>query len=65
MYQAAFLFLLFATAARAQYDVLITGGRVLDGTGNPAFFADVALRDGKIAAIGKLAGATAKQTIDP
>jgi N-acyl-D-amino-acid deacylase len=46
------------------YDVLITGGRVLDGAGNPAFYADVALRDGKIAAIGRLRGASATRTID-
>ncbi|MGH9839456.1 MAG: N-acyl-D-amino-acid deacylase family protein [Blastocatellia bacterium] len=46
------------------YDVLITGGRVLDGTGNPWFTADVAIKDGKIAATGKLAGATARRTID-
>ena len=46
------------------YDILITGGRVLDGTGNPWFAADVAIKDGKIAAIGKLAGAAARRTID-
>src|SRR5262249_37867084 len=45
------------------YDVLIRHGRVVDGTGNPAFFADVALRDGHIAAIGRLAG-DAKTVID-
>ncbi|HKE02852.1 MAG TPA: hypothetical protein VKE91_02275, partial [Blastocatellia bacterium] len=39
------------------YDLLITGGRILDGTGNPWFPADVAVKDGKIAAIGKLTGA--------
>jgi N-acyl-D-amino-acid deacylase len=46
------------------YDVLITGGRILDGTGNPWFAADVAIRDGRIAAIGRLSGATARRTID-
>lgn len=45
------------------YDVLIQGGRVLDGTGNPWFFADVAVSGGKIAAVGNLAGASAKRTI--
>lgn len=51
-------------AAAQPYDVLIRGGRVLDGTGNPAFYADVALRDGKIAAVGNLRGATATRVIE-
>jgi len=46
------------------YDTLITGGRILDGAGNPWFPADIAIKDGKIAAIGKLAGATARRVID-
>jgi N-acyl-D-amino-acid deacylase len=46
------------------YDVLITGGRILDGTGNPWFAADLGLKDGRVAAIGRLTGATAKRTID-
>jgi len=45
------------TAAAAEpYDIVITGGRVLDGTGNPWFSADVGIRDGRIAAIGDLCG---------
>ena len=55
--------------ARAQvvaepFDVVITGGRVVDGTGNPWFSADVAIRDGRIVAVGPLAGAQATRTID-
>ena len=38
------------------YDVVIRHGRVVDGSGNPAFFADVAVKDGRIAAIGRLPG---------
>jgi N-acyl-D-amino-acid deacylase len=45
------------------YDVIIRNGRVVDGSGNPAFFADVGVRDGRIAAIGELNG-KAKQEID-
>ena len=46
------------------FDVLIRGGRVIDGTGNPWFNADVGIRGGKIVAVGKLARATATRTID-
>lgn len=42
------------------YDVLIRNAKILDGTGNPAFHADVAVKDGKIARIGQhLSGARA------
>lgn len=46
------------------FDVLIKGGRVFDGTGNPAFPADIGLRDGRIVAVGRLSGATAARVID-
>ncbi len=39
---------------REPYDVVIRGGRVVDGTGNPWFDADVAIRGDRIAAIGRL-----------
>ena len=45
-------------------DTAILGGRVVDGTGNAWFPADVGIRDGKIVAIGKLAGAEAARTTD-
>lgn len=51
---------LTAVAAPAQnYDLIIRNGRVVDGTGNPAWFADVAIKDGRIAAMGRVSG-TAK-----
>lgn len=46
------------------FDVLITGGRVVDGTGAPWFAADVGIRGDRIVAIGNLNGATAKTRID-
>jgi N-acyl-D-amino-acid deacylase len=46
------------------YDLVIRGGRVVDGSGNPWFTADVAVKDGRIAAVGLLGRATAKRTID-
>ncbi|HTZ36614.1 MAG TPA: amidohydrolase family protein [Stellaceae bacterium] len=45
------------------YDVLIKNGRVIDGSGMPAFNGDVAVKDGRIAEIGKLSGAAA-QVVD-
>src|SRR5262249_23131985 len=46
------------------YDVLIVNGHVIDGTGSPWYAADVGIRDGRIAAIGRLTGASARTTID-
>lgn len=45
------------------YDLLVRGGRVVDGSGLPSFRADVGIKDGKIAAIGRLKGGAAR-TID-
>jgi N-acyl-D-amino-acid deacylase len=39
-----------------EYDVVIRNGRVLDGSGNPWIAADVAIRDGRFAAIGVVRG---------
>lgn len=66
------LFFLVCTCAVAQnvaqnYDVVITGGRVVDGTGNAWFYGDVGIRGDRIARItprGMLANAPAKQKID-
>ena len=45
------------------YDLLFKNGSVIDGTGSPAYAADVAVKDGEIAAIGSLEEESAK-TID-
>lgn len=45
-------------------NLLIRGGRIVDGTGAPWYRADVAIRDGRITAIGRLAEARARRTID-
>jgi N-acyl-D-amino-acid deacylase len=46
------------------FDLLVRGGRVLDGTGNPWFRADIGVRDGRIVAVGMLDGATATRIVD-
>ncbi len=51
-------------ATAADYDVLIRNARVIDGGGNAWYRADVAVKDGRIASIGRLTNATATRTID-
>jgi len=46
------------------YDVLLRGGRIVDGSGNPWYAGDLAFRGDRIAAIGNLTGARARRTID-
>lgn len=46
------------------FDVLISGGRIIDGSGLPAFHADLAVQDGRIAAVGRLDSAAARQRLD-
>jgi N-acyl-D-amino-acid deacylase len=46
------------------YDLVIINGRVVDGTGNPWFRADVAVKDGHIARIGHVDPGQARQVID-
>ncbi len=46
------------------FDVLITGGKVVDGTGAPAFPADVWVKGRQVAHVGNLHGAVSARTID-
>jgi N-acyl-D-amino-acid deacylase len=79
MYRSASLFLLAAAAcaraptpgtptpASGPYDVIIEAGRVVDGTGNPWFYGDVAIERDRIARVtpaGLLASATARRRIN-
>jgi N-acyl-D-amino-acid deacylase len=51
-------------AAPPVFDLLIRNGRIMDGTGSPWYLADIGIRGGRIAAIGRLHDAMAKSTID-
>jgi N-acyl-D-amino-acid deacylase len=51
-------------AQSSEYDLVIRDGRIVDGTGSPWYAADLGIRAGRIAAIGRLAGAKAKRTVD-
>ena len=58
-----FSFVSFLTHAQP-YDLVIRNGRVVDGTGNPWVYADVAVQNGRIVRIGPVAASDAKRTID-
>src|SRR5689334_1219444 len=58
----------YAAAAGAQqaapFDMIVRGGHIVDGTGNPWAAGDVGIRNGRIAAVGSLASAPAARVID-
>ena len=57
--------LLPATSESSQgFDIVITNGHIIDGTGSPWYSGDLGIWDGKIVAIGNLAAAPRKRTID-
>jgi len=64
----AIVFCLVGFGARAasapSYDIVIRNGHVIDGTGSPWYSADIAIKDGRIAAIGRLGNVDAKHVID-
>jgi dihydroorotase/N-acyl-D-amino-acid deacylase len=53
-----------ALAADPPFDVIIENGHVIDGTGSPWYGADVGIRGGRVAAIGRLGTRSAKRRID-
>ncbi|GIS51078.1 MAG: hypothetical protein Ct9H90mP25_5120 [Gammaproteobacteria bacterium] len=46
------------------YDLIIRGGKVVDGSGNPWYHADIAIKNDRIAEIGQLSNHEAKRVID-
>jgi N-acyl-D-aspartate/D-glutamate deacylase len=53
-----------SSPAPRPFDLVITNGRIIDGTGSPWYSGDIGIRDGKIAAIGNLANSPRTRTID-
>src|SRR5882762_1253212 len=64
------MILLFGVAPREarepaqSFDIVITNGHIIDGTGSPWYSGDIGIRAGKIAVIGNLSGAPRSRTID-
>jgi dihydroorotase/N-acyl-D-amino-acid deacylase len=56
--------LLAAVLSAQPYDIVIHNGHLIDGTGSPWYAADLGIRDGKIAAIGRLESAATRRSID-
>lgn len=52
------------TAAEPEYDLLIVHGHIVDGSGSPWYEGSVAVKDGRIAAAGRLVNPTARRVID-
>ena len=55
---------LYTSVIVAQVDLLLTNGRIVDGTGNPWFYGDVAIKDDQIVDIGRNLNLAALDTID-
>src|SRR5579884_2809097 len=53
-----------ANAAEQNYDIVIRGGKIVDGTGNPWYYGDVALRGDRIVAVGQVPAGSRRREID-
>jgi N-acyl-D-amino-acid deacylase len=61
----AIVFLLPSLNSFSQkYDLLLSDGKIVDGSGNSWFYGDVGIKDGKIVAIGKLSASDATRSLD-
>jgi len=54
----------WAAQAQKSFDLVITNGHIVDGTGSPWYSGDIGIRDGKIAAIGNLGSSLRNRTVD-
>jgi N-acyl-D-amino-acid deacylase len=67
LFVALFLISLVSLRCQAQqrsYDLVITGGRIVDGTGAPWFSGDIAINGDRIAAMGNLHGRSSRQRLN-
>jgi dihydroorotase/N-acyl-D-amino-acid deacylase len=64
VFLALLLLCSLALAQTPSFDVVITHGHIIDGTGSPWYSGDIGIRDGKIAAIGNLTPSQRMRTID-
>src|SRR5207302_10077445 len=53
-----------AVEAGMAFDLVVKDGMIVDGSGLPRFQADIGVKDGKIAEIGRINGAAAKETLN-
>jgi N-acyl-D-amino-acid deacylase len=53
-----------SSAAEQTYDVVIRGGKIVDGTGNPWYYGDVGLREDRIVAVGRVPAGSGRREID-
>src|ERR1700720_2838444 len=60
----AFVAIRLPAQANISFDLVITNGHIIDGTGSPWYSGDVGIRDGKVESIGNLAAAPRKRAID-
>ncbi len=56
--------LLPAQSGSTSFDIVITNGHIIDGTGSPWYSGDLGIRDGRIAAVGNLSASARKRTVD-
>jgi N-acyl-D-amino-acid deacylase len=64
MHRILFLLCLSAAAHAQTYDLVITNGKIVDGTGNQWFYGDVGIKDGKILRVGKIDRRQASKIVD-
>ena len=60
----ALLVVALAAPAQSPYDIVIQNGRIVDGSGNPWYVADVGIRQGRIVAMGRLDATGARRVLD-